>query len=182
MRHSTPVPWEFFLVRLPSQSHGRMSSQTRIDTSHSLDTPIVISIVVNALVILTTVHSQDFCDVVGDRLRGRQTLPIVWPEASRIILVFMVLAWSFGLLWVTSINQFYATAFFGLGALVSMRFYFKRDADSDRLSYDYYNVGMLFFPSYFMSLTVSTNALLPGLVDSRTGDPYTCDYAAAILD
>jgi hypothetical protein len=33
-----------------------------------------------------------------------------------------------------------------------------------------------------MSLTVSTNAFLPGLVDNRTGDPYACDYAAFILN
>ena len=102
----------------------------------------MISVAVNALIILTTVHAQDFCDVAGDQLRGRQTLPIVWPEASRMVVVFMTPAWSFGLLWVTSISHLYATAFFGLGALVGMRFYFQCDADSDRLSYDYYNVGM----------------------------------------
>jgi hypothetical protein len=107
----------------------------------------VLSIAINALIILTTIHAQDFYDEVGDRLQSRQTLPIVWPEASRIIMLLMTLAWSFGLLWVTSINQSYATVFFGLGALVSMRFYFKRDVDSDRLSYVYYNVGTLILRS-----------------------------------
>ena len=143
MLYSTPVLLEFFLVRFPYESRGKISSQTQIDTSHDLDTPIMISAAVNALIILTTIHAQDFRDVVGDRLRGRQTLPIVWPEASRMVVVFMTPAWSFGLLWVTSINHLYATAFFGLGALVGMRFYFQRDADSDRLSYDYYNVSVL---------------------------------------
>ena len=95
------------------------------------------------MIILTTIHAQDFYDEIGDRLEDRQTLPIVWPEASRTIMLFMTLAWSFGLLWVTSIGPLYATAFLGLGVLVGMRFYFQRDVDSDRLSFVYYNVGKL---------------------------------------
>ncbi len=95
------------------------------------------------MIILTTIHAQDFYDEIGDRLEDRQTLPIVWPEASRTIMLFMTLAWSFGLLWVISIGPLYATAFLGLGVLVGMRFYFQRDVDSDRLSFVYYNVGKL---------------------------------------
>ena len=103
----------------------------------------MFSIATNALIILTTIHAQDFYDEIGDRLHGRQTLPIVWPETSRIIMLFMTLAWSFGLPRLTAVDPLYATVFFGLGALVSLRFYFQRDVDSDRLSYVYYNVGML---------------------------------------
>ena len=116
-------------------------SQTRIDTSRFLDTPIVFSIAINALIILTTIHAQDFYDEVGDRLQDRQTLPIVWPEASRTIMLFMTIVWSFGLLRITAINSLYAMAFFGFGVLVGLRFYFQRDVDSDRLSYAYYNVS-----------------------------------------
>ena len=101
----------------------------------------MISIAINALIILTTIHAQDFCDEIGDRLEKRQTIPIVWPEASRTIILLGTVAWSFGLLRITAINSLYATAFFGFGVLVGMRFYFQRDADSDRLSYDYYNVS-----------------------------------------
>ena len=101
----------------------------------------MFSIAVNALIILTTIHAQDFCDEIGDRLQDRQTVPIVWPEASRITILIMTIVWSFGLFRITAINSLYGTAFFGIGALVGMRFYFQRDADSDRLSYDYYNVS-----------------------------------------
>ena len=80
---------------------------------------------------------------MGDRLHGRQTLPIVWPEASRTTILFLILAWSFGLPRLAAVDPLYATVFFGSGVLVGLRFYFKRDVDSDRLSYDYYNVGML---------------------------------------
>ena len=56
-------------------------------------------------------------------------------------MLFMTLVWSFGLLRITPISPLYATAFFSLGVLVGMRFYFQRDVDSDRLSYAYYNVS-----------------------------------------
>ena len=95
------------------------------------------------MIILTTIHAQDFYAEIGDRLEDRQTLPIVWPEASRTIMLVMALAWSFGLLRITGISPLYATAFLGFGVLVGMRFYFQRDVDSDRLSYAYYNVSML---------------------------------------
>ena len=142
--------------------HGRISSQTQIDTSDSLETPIIMSIAVNALIILTTIHSQDFYDELGDRLQGRQTLPIVWQEASRMSMLIMTLAWSFGLLSIKPINHLYATAFFGLGALVGMRFYAQRDVDSDRTSYVYYNVGTLILNDIFMSLTVPINVSYQG--------------------
>ena len=95
------------------------------------------------MIILTTIHAQDFCDEIGDRLHGRQTLLIIWPEASCISMLLIIFVWSFGLPWLTAIDPLYATVFFGSGVLVGLRFYFQRDVDSDRLSYDYYNVGML---------------------------------------
>lgn len=120
-----------------------MSPQTRTDTHHSLDGSILLVITVNSLVILTTIHAQDFQDEIGDRLQSRQTLPIVWPEASRALILVMSLAWSFGLLSISAVNHLHAVAFVGLGALVGMRFYFERNVDSDKVSYVYYNVSAL---------------------------------------
>ena len=108
---------------------------------------------VNALIILTTIHAQDFYDEMGDRLQGRQTLPIIWPEESRTLILIMTVTWSFGLLSTSTVNHVYATPFFGLGALIGMRFYFQRDVDSDRVSYAYYNVGMFILHAVFVSLT-----------------------------
>ena len=126
-----------------SRRYGRMSPQTRTDTHHSLDGSILLVITVNSLVILTTIHAQDFQDEIGDRLQSRQTLPIVWPEASRALILVMSLAWSFGLLSISAVNHLHAVAFVGLGALVGMRFYFERNVDSDKVSYVYYNVSAL---------------------------------------
>lgn len=128
--------------------HRGIWTQTPIETNHSLGT-----IVVNSLIILTTVHAQDFCDETGDRLDGRRTLPIIWPEASRVLTLITIPAWTFGLLSISVVNHFYAAAFIGLGFLVGMRFYFHRDVNSDRLSYIYYNVSTLILDAIFLSLT-----------------------------
>jgi len=151
---STPVLPAWFLVRSYSRMHGEMRSQTRIDTGDSLDNPILLAIAVNGLIILTTIHAQDFYDEIGDRLQGRKTLPIVWPEASRTLMLVMTLTWSLGLLSISPVNYLYATAFFYLGALVGMRFYFQRDIVSDTSSYLYYNVSMLIPSATLLSSTI----------------------------
>ena len=133
--------------------HGRINSQKRIG---SLGAPTQLAIAVNALIILTTIHAQDFYDEIGDRQGGRRTVPIVWPEASRVIILVVIPAWSYGLLSISSINHSYASAFFGLGALISLRFYFQRSTDSDRVSYAYYNVSTLILDTIFLSLTFWT--------------------------
>ena len=68
----------------------------------------------------------------------------------------MIPAWSYGLLSISSTNHLYALVFFGLGALISLRFYFQRSIDSDRVSYVYYNVSMLILDTIFLSLTFWT--------------------------
>jgi len=101
----------------------------------SLDTHIVLAIAVNSLTILTTIHAQDFQDEFGDRLQGRQTLPIAWLEGSRTLMLIMTLVWFFVLISISPVKDFYAAAFAGIGAIVSMRLYFQRSAGSDELSY-----------------------------------------------
>jgi len=59
----------------------------------------LVSFAINALIILSTIHAQDFRDEVGDKLMGRQTIPIVWPEGSRVWILVMLTAWSVGLSW-----------------------------------------------------------------------------------
>ena len=59
----------------------------------------MISFAINALIILLTIHAQDFRDEVGDKLMGRRTILIVWPEGSRIGSLVMLVGWSIGLSW-----------------------------------------------------------------------------------
>ncbi|KAF2117929.1 hypothetical protein BDV96DRAFT_465220, partial [Lophiotrema nucula] len=50
------------------------------------------------LVILTTIHAQDFRDEIGDRARGRSTLVTIFGHSvARASLILMVFIWSFGL-------------------------------------------------------------------------------------
>ncbi|TBU40209.1 UbiA prenyltransferase family [Dichomitus squalens] len=92
-------------------------------------------------VISTTIQAQDFKDVEGDILVGRQTLPIVFPIASRIVTVLLIPVWSFFFAF------FYPTAYPSLlflvgilGAINSVRFWFIRTRDGDKVSYLLYNV------------------------------------------
>jgi 4-hydroxybenzoate polyprenyltransferase len=48
-----------------------------------------------AMVVATTVHAQDLPDMVGDKARGRQTLPLLYGDClARYSLAILVLLWS----------------------------------------------------------------------------------------
>jgi 4-hydroxybenzoate polyprenyltransferase len=105
-----------------------------------MNTRTTLSFVINALVILSTIHAQDFRDEVGDKLMGRRTIPIVWPEGSRIWILVMLAAWSVGLSWAFDLPPSFSVAFCALAAFIGLRFFRRRTADADKRSYRYYNV------------------------------------------
>src|SRR6267154_4089537 len=100
----------------------------------------LISSAVNALIIFSTIHAQDFRDEVGDKLMGRRTIPIVWPEGGRVWILVMLTAWSVGLSWTCDLAIPFSVPFFCLSLFVGLRFFRKRTAGADRQSYLYYNV------------------------------------------
>ena len=104
----------------------------------------------NALIIFSTIHAQDFRDEIGDRMLGRKTLPIVWPEFSRVAILALMTAWSVGLSVACEINVYCSLAFCTLAAFVGTRFYVYRDVEADKRSYLYYNVRFT-FPSFISS-------------------------------
>jgi 4-hydroxybenzoate polyprenyltransferase len=91
-------------------------------------------------VVVTSLHAQDFCDVVGDRAMGRTTLPILYPEASRLVTCATVVAWSVILPIYWHAGPTAAAALLSAGAFVAWRFWYLRTAAADRRSYVYYNV------------------------------------------
>jgi len=101
-----------------------------------------VSFVINALIIFSTIHAQDFRDEVGDRLMGRRTVPIVWPKGSRIWIFAMLTAWSVGLSWACDLPFPVSVPFCMLAMSVGLRFLRRRTADEDKLSYRYYNVSV----------------------------------------
>ncbi|KAN0118767.1 UbiA prenyltransferase family domain containing protein [Russula decolorans] len=102
----------------------------------------LISSAVNALIIFSTIHVQDFRDEVGDKLMGRRTIPMVWPEGSRVWILVMLTAWSVGLSWACELAIPFSVPFCCLSLYVGLRFFRKRTADADRRSYHYYNIWL----------------------------------------
>jgi hypothetical protein len=100
----------------------------------------LISFATNALIIFSTIYAQDFRDEVGDKLMGRRTVPIVWPEGSRVWILAMLTAWSVGLSWACKLAIPFSVPFCCFSLYVGLRFFQKRTADADRRSYFYYNV------------------------------------------
>ncbi|KAF8195339.1 hypothetical protein K438DRAFT_1485924, partial [Mycena galopus ATCC 62051] len=66
----------------------------------------------SAALIGTTIHIQDYRDVIGDKKAGRTTLPIVLPELCRWLTSVLALAWSLGLPVYWNINVIYSCMFF----------------------------------------------------------------------
>jgi hypothetical protein len=91
-------------------------------------------------VVVTSLHAQDFCDVVGDRAMDRTTLPILYPEASRVVTCATVVGWSVVLPIYWRAGPAAAGALLSAGAFVAWRFWHLRTAAADRRSYVYYNV------------------------------------------
>lgn len=110
----------------------------------TMSTRTLISFAVNALIIFSTIHAQDFRDEVGDKLMGRRTIPIVWPKGSRVWILAMLTAWSVGLSWTCNLSIHFSVPFCCLSLFVGLRFFQKRSAGADRQSYLYYNVRCSF--------------------------------------
>ncbi len=119
-----------------------LSSKTiqplKVGTHGVLGDSITEAILRGALIVLTTIHAQDFQDVPGDRIQGRKTLPIVAPTASRISMI-LLLMWS---MWLGTISQTAVARIFLISTaiVVGGRFMLFRTVPADRLSYILYNV------------------------------------------
>lgn len=68
----------------------------------------------------TTSHAQDFRDEEGDRLVGRQTLPLAYPTLSRTTFAASLSAWSVVLAFIWDIDIVCASALAVLGTIVGV--------------------------------------------------------------
>ncbi|EIW54163.1 uncharacterized protein TRAVEDRAFT_132393 [Trametes versicolor FP-101664 SS1] len=62
-----------------------------------LDGIALCSVLASTGIFATTIHTQDFKDVDGDRAIGRQTIPIVFGAAARWTVIVPLVLWSVGL-------------------------------------------------------------------------------------
>jgi hypothetical protein len=128
-----------FHVTLDS-TRGRMPI---VPGKSTMSTPTTISFLINALIIFSTIHAQDFRDENGDKLMGRRTIPMLWPKSSRVWIFVVLIAWSVGLSWACDLTAHFSVPFCALAFFTGLRFLRKRTADGDKLSYRYYNVRVL---------------------------------------
>ncbi|KAI5825149.1 hypothetical protein K523DRAFT_313968 [Schizophyllum commune Tattone D] len=107
-----------------------------------LSSSTALLLLCSGLVILTTVHAQDFADIEGDRALGRMTLPIRFPGLSRAGVYIGVPLWSFFLAYAWGMLRWYRVAFQVLGLVVAWRYYAFQTVEGDRRSYVLYNVWL----------------------------------------
>ena len=86
--------------------------------------------------------------VVGDRLVGRQTLPIMHPKSSRPMLMFGLVAWSFGLSALWGLSDALRTPFIFLGFYVGYQFVTKSSCKDDQRSCYLYYVSTILLIFY----------------------------------
>lgn len=87
-----------------------------------------------SLVIITTIHAQDFPDVAGDRARGRGTMPLLYGETgSRWALAVAVVIWSIicPMFWQVT-SPFVWSASVSIGFVMASLTIVRRDIDSDK--------------------------------------------------
>ncbi|KAF9059406.1 hypothetical protein BDP27DRAFT_505700 [Rhodocollybia butyracea] len=100
------------------------------------------TVIVNSMVMATTVHAQDFRDVHGDVKAGRNTFPISMPKISRYSMPISLSLWA----WFFNANWHFgpgiASTFFMFSVYVGMRYIWLTSVDDDILSYRWYNVWM----------------------------------------
>lgn len=100
-----------------------------------------IAIALSAGIILTTVHTQDFKDVVGDAAVGRVTLPIAYPVLSRVATAFFLVAWSWAVSRTWWLDGVTAAVMGVSGMVVGISFVARRDARADKASFYMYSVS-----------------------------------------
>ncbi|KAF6752357.1 UbiA prenyltransferase family-domain-containing protein [Ephemerocybe angulata] len=93
-------------------------------------------------VISTTIHAQDFQDVEGDREVGRNTIPMMLPNISRISMPILLPLWSAIVISLSHPPSWLAAVYLGLSILVSFRFLCLREVKNDEWTYVLYNAWL----------------------------------------
>ena len=115
-----------------------------------------------AAVIFTTMHVQDLKDEVGDRTRGRKTLPIVvGHKGARLVIASLVLFWSVAapMFWSLPIYAYMPCS--ALGVWVAYRALALHDKSADRQTWKLWSLWLtsLYMLPLFKNYTVFTRAI-----------------------
>ncbi|CAL1711928.1 unnamed protein product [Somion occarium] len=108
-----------------------------------LDGVAILAICCSAGIFATTIHTQDFKDVVGDAAVGRRTLPITQPEFARFTVPVVLTLWSIGLGFTWELGWYTSFTFLALAIVTSWRFFFLRSIRQDQITFYYwYNIWL----------------------------------------
>lgn len=116
-------------------------ADTCAGASRRLDATAATAVAASALVILSTIHTQDFADVAGDAELGRRTLPLRFPALARWITLAALPAWSALLARFWALGPACAAVFVCLGAATAAGFFCWRGERADRRSFGMYTVS-----------------------------------------
>ncbi|KAI1389912.1 UbiA prenyltransferase family [Hypoxylon trugodes] len=112
---------------------------------------LMMWIFVVATVVLTTVHVQDMSDQVGDALINRKSLPLqIGDGPARWSIIGFMSLWSVFCPYFWRCGWFGYTISTPLATLVSYRSYKYRTAQSDKITYQIWNIWMASL--YFLPL------------------------------
>jgi len=96
----------------------------------------------SALIVITTIHAQDFRDIEGDQQLGRATFPLIYPYFSRHTMLPVLLGWSLILISASDLRGPLALGLLALSALTGLRFACLKNVSADRRSYLLYNIWL----------------------------------------
>jgi 1,4-dihydroxy-2-naphthoate octaprenyltransferase len=107
----------------------------------ALGSQTVQGVLLSAFAFGTTIFGQDYKDVEGDKLIGRRTVAIVFPQnVTRPLLMVLLIGWSAVLATYWELGQFATIAYVTLATAVGLRYVLIRGCRADQVSYYLYNV------------------------------------------
>ncbi|KAI0325840.1 hypothetical protein GY45DRAFT_183908 [Cubamyces sp. BRFM 1775] len=130
------IGYTSFCVGATNAAHANIHRHRSADPTSSLSIHLV-----NALIIMSTIQAQDFKDVEGDAAIGRETLPILYPGASRVVTAALIPMWSVLVTRLWTMDKVLSVSTVLVGCAAGLSFVVgPRTRASDERSYKLYNV------------------------------------------
>lgn len=112
-----------------------------------------------AAAVATTVHVQDLPDVVGDRTRGRQTMPLVYGEnLARWSAAVLIPAWSYACLLFWQPSMTISAGLLAFSGMISLLTVVRRDQYASALAWKLWCVWVSCL--YLLPMVVSPEKLM----------------------
>ncbi|KAI0657839.1 UbiA prenyltransferase family-domain-containing protein [Cubamyces menziesii] len=104
-----------------------------------MDDIAICSVLASFGIFATTIHTQDFKDVEGDRAVGRRTIPIVLGDAAKYTVLLPLFLWSTGLSVFWGLDLVTATFFTVLGIHVGLLYLRGKTVYEYQVAFYWYN-------------------------------------------